>query len=95
MKKTAAAATWSSEVVRPPLAAAATSFLLWTNSALACPMCREIVANQKDPAAAGRLASGFAWSLGILLSAPYLLFGFITFMIVRSVRRSKKQGTAV
>jgi len=53
----------------------------------ACPMCKEVAANQSDPATAEHLRSGFALSLGLLLSTPYLLFGGITFLITRSARR--------
>ena len=58
--------------------------------ALGCPMCKEVVANQSDPALASRLTGGFAWSLGLLLTTPYILFAGITALIVRSARRSRQ-----
>lgn len=62
--------------------------------ASACPMCKEILSSQSHPAAARRLASGFAWSIGLLMSAPYLLFAGFAFTIVRSARRRKGAGGA-
>jgi len=61
--------------------------------AFGCPMCQEIVASQRDQAIASRLTGGFAWSLGLLLSTPYLLVAGITFWIVRSVRRAQKPSS--
>jgi len=55
-----------------------------------CPMCREVVSSQSDAAAATHLINGFAWSLGLLLCTPYLLFAGITFLIVRSARRTNR-----
>lgn len=63
-------------------------------AAIACPMCTEVAAGQTDPSAAASLRNGFGLSLGLLLSTPYILFGGITFSIVRSVRRMKKTCSA-
>lgn len=63
------------------------------NWAFGCPMCQEVVASQRDQAVASRLTGGFAWSLGLLLSTPYLLFAGIAFWIVRSARRARKQSS--
>ncbi|MBI3615391.1 MAG: DUF420 domain-containing protein [Candidatus Omnitrophica bacterium] len=63
------------------------------NWALGCPMCQDVVASTRDLAAASRLTGGFAWSLGLLLCTPYLLFAGITFLIVRSARRSHKPSS--
>ena len=60
---------------------------LMAGAAWACPMCKEVAANQGDPSTAEHLRGGFAVSLGLLLSTPYLLFGGVTFLITRSVRR--------
>ena len=62
--------------------------------ALGCPACQEAVASQGDPETARKLISGFSWSLGLLLSTPYLLFGGITFLVVRSARRAKQGDDA-
>ncbi len=75
---------------RSSLLLAAAGLLLVAGTALACPMCKEVVSNQTDPTLSARLTSGFAWSLGILLCIPYLLFSGITVLIVRSVRHSRK-----
>ena len=64
--------------------------LLAASIAAACPACKEILSSQEDPAAASRIAKGFSWSLGLLLSTPYLLFAGITFLIVRSTRRKRQ-----
>ena len=64
---------------------AAALLLLWTLPAVACPMCNEAVSG--DPSRA-RLTQGFARSIYLMMGAPYLLFGGITFMIVRSARRT-------
>lgn len=61
--------------------------------AFGCPMCREVVASQGDPAVASRLTGGFAWSLGLLLSTPYLLVAGIALWIVHSVRRGQKPSS--
>ncbi len=57
--------------------------------ALGCPMCSEAIANQSDPVLAAQLTQGYARSIGLLMSAPYLLFAGVTFLIVRSARRTK------
>jgi uncharacterized membrane protein YozB (DUF420 family) len=57
--------------------------------AAACPMCKEILSSQSDPALSHRLTEGFARSITLLMSAPYLLFAGITFLIVRSARRQR------
>ena len=61
--------------------------LFMAGAAWACPMCKEVAANQSDPTAAEHLRGGFAVSLGLLLSTPYLLFGGITLLVARSARR--------
>lgn len=63
------------------------------NWALGCPMCQDVVASQHDATTASRLTNGFAWSLGLLLCTPYLLFAGITFLIVRSAHRTRKPSS--
>ncbi len=65
--------------------------VLWlANAALACPMCKEAMASQSDPVSA-QLVKGYARSIYLLMSAPYLLFAGVTFFIVRSTRRGPKR----
>lgn len=54
-------------------------------AALACPMCQEAVSRNN-----AKLTQGFANSISLLMAAPYLLFGALTFTIVRSARRKKE-----
>ena len=58
-----------------------------TGTALACPACKEALAD--DPGGA-QLTQGYARSIYLLMWTPYLLFGGVTFAIVRSSRRAKK-----
>ena len=53
----------------------------------ACPSCKEALSGQ-DPASL-QLDQGYARSIFLLMSAPYLLFAGLTFWIVRSARRWK------
>ena len=56
-------------------------------AAQACPSCSEAVSrNGAD------LSAGFARSIAVLMSAPYLLFAGLTFWIVRAVRRRGKNA---
>ena len=53
--------------------------------AMACPACKESMA-QSNP----HLAEGFSRSIALMMSVPYLLFGALTFKIARSAHRKKK-----
>ena len=64
--------------------------LYQVNWAWGCPMCKEALSSQSDLALASRLQSGWAKSIYLLMSAPYLVFASITLLVVRSARRSKK-----
>ena len=59
--------------------------------ALACPACKEFVSSASDPTAFAGLSRGFAWSIGLLLSVPYLLVGGFALFIALAVRRPRKQ----
>ena len=61
--------------------------LLFAGAAAACPACKDAVSDNPDSA---RLTRGFARSIYVLMATPYLLFGGVTFAIVRSARRSKQ-----
>jgi hypothetical protein len=38
----------------------------------------------------GRMALGYAWSIVAMISAPFLLVGLVTWLIVRAVRRADR-----
>ena len=66
------------------------SFLLLlvvAGAALACPACKEALANDPN---GPRLTQGWARSIYLLMWTPYILFGGVTFAIVRSARRAKQ-----
>ncbi len=59
--------------------------LLAAGDALACPNCREAVANQAGDA--GRQATGYFWSILFMIAAPFTLLGTGVAMVARAVRR--------
>ncbi len=61
--------------------------LLCAGAARACPACKDALA--QDPNGP-QLTLGYARSIYLLMWMPYLLFGGITFAIVRSARRAKR-----
>ncbi|HWE37011.1 MAG TPA: hypothetical protein VG406_10630 [Isosphaeraceae bacterium] len=54
--------------------------------ASACPNCKEAVAEQGDGQAA-RLRDGYAWSIILMVSAPFSLIGAGGFVVARAARR--------
>ncbi len=65
--------------------------ILFSGAALACPACNQALASSENPAAAAKLTQGWARSIYLLMWTPYLLFGGVTFAIVRSARRNKEK----
>ena len=63
---------------------------LISTSAWACPACKEFVSSASDPTAFSGLSRGFAWSIGLLLSVPYLLVGGFALFIALAARRTHK-----
>ena len=63
--------------------------LLCAGAAVACPSCKA-AGSSENPAAAAKLTQGWARSIYLLMWTPYVLFGGVTFAIVRSARRAKK-----
>ena len=57
----------------------------------ACPACKDAVSSQADPVLSAKLTRGYARSIAVLMSTPYLLFAGVTFTIVRSARRHRKR----
>ena len=66
------------------------SFLLLcglAGAAMACPACKDAIANDPN---GPKLTRGWARSIYLLMWTPYLLFGGVTFAIVRSARRNRE-----
>jgi hypothetical protein len=59
------------------------SLCLLIAPAAACPACQEAVGDN------ARLTEGFARSIYLLMSAPYLLFAGLMFYVIRSGHRKK------
>ena len=67
------------------------SILLFAATAAACPACESAVSSsQETPGGSNKLVRGFARSIYVLMVPPYILFGGVTFAIVRPARRAKK-----
>lgn len=74
------------------LVAVGLAFLLTTQdprlkTAFACPGCKDAISSSENPAAAAKLTQGWARSITLLMWTPYLLFGGVTFAILRSHRK--------
>ena len=54
------------------------------NDALACPNCKEAVANQDGDSM--RLANGYSWSIILMIAMPFTILGAGSMMIVRAVK---------
>jgi len=64
--------------------------LLFAGGAAACPACESAISSQETPGGSAKLVRGFARSIYVLMAAPYILFGGVTFAIVRAAHRAKK-----
>ena len=71
----------------PDAAVAGPARWSWRSPArrLACPNCKEAVANQDGDAM--RLANGYSWSILLMIAMPFALLGTGTLMVARAVRR--------
>ena len=76
---------WNARLI--PLLGTVILSLLPAGPALACPNCKEAVSAQ--PADVAKMASGYNWSILLLLGMPVTLLGTGAFM----VRRAVKLGT--
>lgn len=56
------------------------------STATACPNCKEAVSEQGD-GQAERLRDGYAWSIILMVSAPFSLIGVGGFAVARAVKR--------
>jgi hypothetical protein len=81
--------------IRSPLSAAFSAVvlaLLWAGSAVACPTCKDSIAN--DPASAS-LAQGFYYSILFMVSAPYVIFGSLAAYFYWQIRKARARQAAV
>ena len=75
------------KTLRSFLPLAVVAFVLMTGTdALACPNCKEAVANQ-DGSDAESLRNGFGWSIIMMISAPFSMIGAGAFVVARAVQR--------
>ena len=65
----------------------ALAVVLVANSALACPTCKEGIA-ENDPDAQ-RLAAGFYYSILFMLSMPFVVLGTFGSVCYRAVRKAR------
>ncbi len=63
------------------LAVASVSVLLFADVAMACPNCKDTLAEH-----GGRLQYGYAWSIALLIGAPFGILGGWGLAIYRMVR---------
>jgi hypothetical protein len=75
----------------PQSAASVLVLLLLSTAAIACPTCKDALA--QDPAGAS-LARGYAYSILFMLSMPPLIFGGLSLYFYWLVRQAKKQASA-
>ena len=66
------------------LASICVAFAL-AGSAMACPNCKEAVANQSGDAA--RLANGYSYSIMLMMAMPFTLLGTGAYLVTRAVKR--------
>lgn len=62
------------------------SAFLWQAAAEACPACKAMIAERTSSLGAP-LAVAFYWSILVLLAAPFVLVGGLTWVLVRAARR--------
>ncbi len=56
--------------------------------AVACPNCKDSIANTADGGSAGGLPAGFNYSIYFMLLGLFAVLGFVGFTIVKGVRGS-------
>lgn len=57
-----------------------------SSAAFACPGCKNALATESAMA----LARGYYWSIIVMLSLPFILTGFVSFLIYRATRKKKR-----
>lgn len=60
--------------------------LLIASDALACPGCKEALANEQGTDAAG-VRNGYFWSILMMIGTPFSLISAGAFAVVRAVKR--------
>jgi hypothetical protein len=74
-------------IVKPLLPVLAVAFvLLFASDALACPGCKEALADQQGVDAAG-VRSGYFWSILFMIGTPFSLISAGAVAVVRAVKR--------
>jgi hypothetical protein len=83
--------SWRS-IVRPAIIATAIALTVClASSAWACPTCKEDLANS---AQARGLATGFYYSILLMVTAPFAMIGMLGFVAYRSVKRAAAERAA-
>ena len=59
-------------------------------AAHACPLCSEGLFDPAQAQQTARVAKGYAVSIATLAAMPFILFGIVATLIVRSVRRTRR-----
>jgi hypothetical protein len=88
---TSHSSTWR-RVVRPAIVVAAIALAAClASSAWACPTCKEDLTNS---AQARGLATGFYYSILLMVTAPFAMIGMLGFVAYRSVKRAQAEQAA-
>lgn len=72
--------------------AAVAAVLSLASTAWACPTCKEDLAN--DPQSRG-LATGFYYSILLMMSMPFAIMGMLGMVAYRSIKRSQAERDAM
>jgi hypothetical protein len=79
-------------IIRPTIIVAVIAVALClASSAWACPTCKEDLANS---AQARGLATGFYYSILLLVTAPFAMIGMLGLVAYRSVKRAQSERAA-
>ena len=75
-----------------PLLLSVLLMLAWTSAALACPNCKDSIANTAESGTSSGLPAGFNYSIYFMLLGLFAVLGFVGFTIVKGVRASDAQS---
>jgi Na+-driven multidrug efflux pump len=76
-------------IIRPAIVVTALAVAVClASSAYACPTCKEDMANS---AQARGLATGFYYSILLMVTAPFAMIGMLGFVAYRSVKRAQAE----
>jgi hypothetical protein len=62
--------------------------LAFAGAALACPNCKDSIANGADGSSSGGLPAGFNYSIYFMLLGLFAVIGFVGFTIVKGIKSS-------